>query len=87
MNVNVASDISGLSAPAAGFKAPWLVRIEPRDAASAEAGETSLFADLYDRHIAREEQELLPLSARLLGSSDLDRIGHAMRLRQEITST
>ncbi|HEV8552058.1 MAG TPA: hemerythrin domain-containing protein [Casimicrobiaceae bacterium] len=65
----------------------WLVRVEARDAVSAEAGEISLFADLYDRHIAREEQELLPMAARLLGSSDLDRIGHAMRLRREITST
>ena len=65
----------------------WLVRIEGRDAASPEAGEISVLIDLYDRHIEREEQELLPMAARLLGSTDLNRIGNAMRLRRGITST
>ena len=64
----------------------WLGRIEARDTASPETGEISLFVDLYDRHIAREQQELLPMAARLLGSPDLDRIGHSMRLRRGITA-
>ena len=38
----------------------------------------------YERHIAREEQELLPMAARLLGDEDVARIGKAMRARRGI---
>ena len=38
----------------------------------------------YERHIAREEQELLPMAARLLADEDLARIGKAMRERRGI---
>ena len=38
--------------------------------------------DLYARHIAREEAELLPMVARLLDEATLDRIGLAMRTRR-----
>ena len=38
----------------------------------------------YERHIAREEQELLPVAARLLGDEDVARIGKAMRARRGI---
>jgi len=38
----------------------------------------------YERHIEREERELLPMAARLLGEADLARIGRAMRERRGI---
>ena len=38
----------------------------------------------YERHIEREEKELLPMAARLLGDDDLARIGAAMRGRRGI---
>lgn len=40
------------------------------------------FVGLYERHIAREESELLPMAARLLGDPALDLIGRAMRERR-----
>lgn len=40
------------------------------------------FIDLYERHIAREEAELLPTAGRLLSDAALDRIGLAMRARR-----
>ncbi|MEP7283765.1 MAG: hemerythrin domain-containing protein [Rubrivivax sp.] len=40
------------------------------------------FVGLYERHIAREEAELLPMAARLLSDAELDRIGLAMRTRR-----
>jgi hemerythrin-like domain-containing protein len=41
------------------------------------------FVQMYEQHIAREEAELLPMAARLLGDADLDRIGVAMRRRRQ----
>jgi hemerythrin-like domain-containing protein len=40
------------------------------------------FVGLYQRHIARETAELLPMAQRLLGDEELDRIGLAMRVRR-----
>jgi hemerythrin-like domain-containing protein len=40
------------------------------------------FIGLYQRHIAREETELLPMARRLLSDAELDRIGLAMRARR-----
>ena len=40
------------------------------------------FIGLYERHIAREEAELLPMAGRLLRDAELDRIGLAMRARR-----
>lgn len=40
------------------------------------------FIDLFERHIAREEAELLQMAERLLGDAELDRIGQAMRARR-----
>lgn len=42
------------------------------------------FAGLYERHIAREESELIPMAGRLLDVATLDRIGLAMRLRRAL---
>ncbi len=40
--------------------------------------------ELYRLHIAREQEELLPLAARLLGDAQLDVVGRAMRARRGI---
>lgn len=40
------------------------------------------FIGLYERHIAREESELLPMAQRLLSDAELDRIGISMRERR-----
>ena len=42
------------------------------------------FVQLYAQHIAREEGELLPMAAHLLGTAELDRIGLAMRARSGV---
>ena len=42
--------------------------------------------ECYERHIAREETELLPMASRLLDDATLDHIGRAMRLRRGIVS-
>ncbi len=39
---------------------------------------------LYEQHIAREEEDLLPLARRLLDDAQLDMVGRAMRLRRGI---
>jgi hemerythrin-like domain-containing protein len=39
----------------------------------------------YERHIEREETELLPMAGRLLSDEDLARIGRAMRERRGIS--
>lgn len=46
----------------------------------------SSFAQLYERHIAREESELLPMAERLLSDAELDRVGRAMRIRRAMPS-
>jgi len=46
--------------------------------------EVARLVELYRLHIAREESELLPLAARLLGEAQLEVIGRAMRLRRGI---
>jgi hemerythrin-like domain-containing protein len=57
----------------------WLGTMRELDAA-----EVGRLVELYRRHIAREEAELLPLAARVLGEAQLDTVGHAMRLRRGI---
>jgi hemerythrin-like domain-containing protein len=49
-----------------------------------DAEEVARWAELYRLHIAREEDELLPLAARLLGDAQLDVLGRAMRARRGI---
>ncbi len=48
------------------------------------ADEVAQMAGFYQRHIAREEDELLPLATRLLGEAQLDAVGRAMRMRRGI---
>lgn len=41
---------------------------------------------LYERHLAREDDELLPMAARLLGEDAIGQVGRAMRIRRGIHS-
>jgi hemerythrin-like domain-containing protein len=61
-----------------------LERIVANDGATLDPAAVEGFVGLYERHIAREESELLPMAARLLGDDELDRIGRAMRERRGI---
>ena len=45
------------------------------------------FVALYEQHIAREEAELLPMAAHLLGVAELDQVGLAMRARRGLHDT
>ncbi len=49
-----------------------------------DAGVVERLVGLYRSHIAREEAELLPLAARILGDAQLDGVGRAMRVRRGI---
>lgn len=46
--------------------------------------EVQAFVGLYEQHIAREDDELLPMAQRLLSDAELDRIGLAMRVRRNV---
>ena len=80
----------GLSADHRTLEASWqrLRKILEQVAAGVPAAlphsEVEAFADLYERHLQREEDELLPMAARLLSDNDLTHIGRAMRERRGI---
>lgn len=59
-----------------------LEQVVRAEAANLPDDEVHGFIALYERHIAREEAELLPLAARLLSDAELDRVGLAMRARR-----
>lgn len=61
-----------------------LERIAAGEAAPLARDEVEALVGLYEGHIEREETELLPMAARLLGEDELARIGRAMRLRRGI---
>lgn len=63
---------------------PELERIVASEGASLDPSNVEGFVGLYERHIAREESELLPMAARLLSDDELDRIGRAMRERRGV---
>ena|SRR5450830_20119 len=63
---------------------PKLEGISLATKAELDAHEVGRMVDLYRSHIAREEAELLPLAARLLGQAQLETVGRAMRLRRGI---
>lgn len=64
-----------------------LEQVAAGDAASLAGGAVTDFVDRYQRHIAREESELLPMAQRLLSDEELDRIGLAMRVRRNAVET
>jgi hemerythrin-like domain-containing protein len=59
-----------------------LEQVAAGTAAALAVDEAQAFVGLYERHMAREEAELLPMAARLLDDATLDRIGLAMRARR-----
>ncbi len=79
----------GLTAEHCALEAAWQ-RVRAALAGVA-AGESALLApddvevlvNLCQRHIEREESELLPMAARLLSDGDLAHIGRAMRERRK----
>jgi hemerythrin-like domain-containing protein len=81
---------AGLAAEHRELEAHWrrlrnaLERVAAGTAASLAADDVEALVGLYERHIAREEGELLPMAARLLGDAELDRIGVEMRKRRGI---
>ncbi len=52
--------------------------------AAAEVAAVHALVQLYRHHLEREERELLPMAARLLGDAELAAIGAAMRRRRGI---
>jgi hemerythrin-like domain-containing protein len=63
-----------------------LQSIAAGDSMRLDPADVEPFIRLYERHIAREEAELLPMASRLLGDEALNEIGKAMRERRGIPS-
>ena len=63
-----------------------LARVAAGEAATLEAADVEALVGPYERHMALEDDELMPMAARLLGADDLARIGHAMRMRRGIAA-
>lgn len=61
-----------------------LTAVAAGDATQLTATLVQDFVNLYAGHIDREEAELLPMAARLLDDTTLDRIGLAMRQRRGV---
>jgi hemerythrin-like domain-containing protein len=80
----------GLAAEHRDLEARWqhlralLEQIVAGHTVPLNSEDVQALAGLYERHIEREEQELLPMAARLLSDEELERIGRAMRERRGI---
>ncbi len=59
-----------------------LAQVAAGQPAPLQLDDVDRFNEMYERHIAREESELLPMARRLLSDAELDRIGLAMRMRR-----
>ncbi len=64
-----------------------LVQIAAGNPVPLPQEDVEALAGLYERHIAREESELLPMAARLLTDAELAVVGRAMRERRGIDAT
>lgn len=64
-----------------------LARVAEGEAAPLPHDDVESLIGRYERHIALEESELLPMAARLLGDEELARIGRAMRARRGIAES
>jgi hemerythrin-like domain-containing protein len=88
--VCVCQMIEGLKAEHRALETAWrhlrgvLERIAGGESVLLASDAVEAFVGLYERHIDREESELLPMAARLLSDDDLARIGRAMRERRGI---
>jgi len=82
--------IEGLTVDHRALEAAWrplrgvLERIAAGESAPLGSNDVEAFVVLYEKHIKREEDELLPMAARLLSDDHLARIGRAMRERRGI---
>lgn len=80
----------GLAAEHRELEARWchlravLEQIAAGHTVPLDTEDVQALVGLYERHMAREEQELLPMAARLLSAEELERIGRAMRERRGI---
>jgi hemerythrin-like domain-containing protein len=80
----------GLAAEHRELEARWhrlrtvLEQIAAGNAVTLNSDDVEALVRLYERHMEREEQELLPMAARLLSDEELERIGRAMRKRRGI---
>lgn len=61
-----------------------LERVVAGERVSLESEDVEALSVLYERHIDREERELLPMAERLLSDEELDRVGRAMRERRGV---
>lgn len=61
---------------------PALGHVRDGAAHALAADDVEALVDLCERHLAREERELLPMAARLICSTQIERLGHAMRARR-----
>lgn len=82
--------IDGLTAEHRALEAAWrrlrevLERIAAGESIPLTSDDVEALVRLYERHIEREEDELLPMATRLLSGDDLARVGRAMRERRGI---
>lgn len=82
--------IGALTADHRALEAHWrhvrarLEAIAGGDGATLESQDIEPMITLYERHIEREEKELLPMAERLLSDDALEQIGRAMRERRGI---
>ena len=85
--------IEGLTADHRALEAAWqrlrdvLERVAAGESAPLAADDVEALVGLYERHIEREEGELLPMAARLLSEDDLARVGRAMRERRGLADS
>jgi hemerythrin-like domain-containing protein len=81
---------AGLAAEHRLLEAAWqrvrtsLERVVAGKPESFDVAGVSTLVDLYERHIQREDNELLPMAQRLLSDGQLEQLGRAMRERRGI---
>ncbi len=91
--VSVRELVAALLADHRALDATWrrvravLERVAGGESVLLVADEVDALVAHYDRHIEREERELLPLASRLLGADELARVGRAMRERRGIADS
>lgn len=61
-----------------------LAQVAAGTSAQLSSGDVEALVGGYERHLEREDTELLPMAARLLSDDELARIGKAMRERRGI---
>ncbi len=82
--------IDGLKADHRALEACWrhlrgiLEKVAAGECVPLLTNDVEALAGRYERHIEREERELLPMAARLLSDEDLAGVGRAMRERRGI---